>query len=106
MGILSTKDNLPKPQINIEKYLGTWYEIAQLPYFFERSAQNVTATYSQNPDGTIRVYNRSNYKTPEGKVKDVNGKAWPVDSSNSRLKVQFYWPMSADYWILKVADDY
>jgi len=106
MGLITSKDDLPKPQIDLERYLGTWYEIARLPYFFERKAQCVTATYSLNPDGTVRVYNRSNFKNPDGKVKDIVGKAWAVDDSNSRLKVQFYWPIRADYWILKVDDNY
>src|SRR5690606_27119019 len=63
---------------NAKKYLGKWYEIARFDYRFERNMDNVTATYSENPDGSIRVENRGyNYVKKEwkeaiGEAKFVN----------------------------------
>jgi lipocalin len=41
-----------------QRYLGTWYEIARLDYYFERGLVNVSATYTLNPDGSLQVINR------------------------------------------------
>ncbi len=44
--------------VDVQRYLGTWYEIALFDHGFERGCVGVTATYSANPDGTIKVVNR------------------------------------------------
>lgn len=89
--------------VDVNRYLGTWYELAAYPQFFERGCTNVKATYSLK-DGYIEVYNES---MKDGKPNNIKGKAFVVpDSCNSKLKVQFFWPFKGDYWIIDLAPDY
>ncbi|CAA6805210.1 MAG: Outer membrane lipoprotein Blc [uncultured Sulfurovum sp.] len=90
-------------QVDINKYLGTWYEIARYDQYFERGCSNISATYSLKEDKTIKVLNRC---TKEGKVDEAIGKAYAVDETNSKLKVSFFGPFYGDYWILMLDDDY
>lgn len=98
--------------VNLQQYAGTWYEIARFPMFFQRNcARDVTATYSLNPDGTVKVDNRC-IKTNGEQIGSV-GQAHAVDASNSQLKVTFlpswlrWLPVGqGDYWILKLDASY
>jgi apolipoprotein D and lipocalin family protein len=93
--------------VDLERYLGTWYEIATIPKRFQKGCVGVTATYSLRPDGKIRVINRCRKETLDGKLRDIEGKAWVVDkTTNAKLKVQFFWPFSGDYWIIELDADY
>lgn len=93
--------------VDLDRYLGTWYEIATIPQRFQKGCVAVTATYSFRPDGKIRVINRCRKETLDGKLKEVEGKAWVVDTStNAKLKVQFFWPFSGAYWIIELDPDY
>lgn len=93
--------------VDLERYLGTWYEIATIPQRFQKGCVAVTATYSFRPDGKIRVINRCRKETLDGKIKEVDGKAWVVDkATNAKLKVQFFWPFSGAYWIIELDADY
>ncbi|MCS3868737.1 apolipoprotein D and lipocalin family protein [Chryseobacterium ginsenosidimutans] len=91
---------------NAEKYLGKWYEIARFDYKFEKNMDNVTATYSQNPNGTIRVdnkgynYIKKEWKESIGEAKFVNEK------TEARLKVSFFKPIWAGYNVIDIDDDY
>ncbi len=89
--------------VDLKKYEGTWYSIASYPQFFERGTSNVRATYTAKDD-YIEVYNQS---TKDGKPNDITGKAFVVpNSGNAKLKVQFFWPLKGNYWIIDLADDY
>lgn len=98
--------------VDLKRYLGTWYEIARLPFRHEDpGARNVTAQYSLNEDGSIHVVN-SNINE-EGEAEEAVAEARPVDASNSKLKVSFLpeglrWvPFTkGDYWILRLDPDY
>jgi apolipoprotein D and lipocalin family protein len=93
--------------VDLERYLGTWYEIATIPQRFQKGCVGVTATYSFRPDGKIRVINRCRKETLDGKLREVEGKAWVVDkTTNAKLKVQFFWPFSGAYWIIELDPDY
>lgn len=93
--------------VDLQRYLGTWYEIATIPARFQRNCVGVTATYTARPDGTIGVVNRCRKFTLDGHEKSVRGKAWVVDKeSNAKLKVRFFWPFSGDYWIIELDPDY
>ena len=84
---------------NADKYLGKWYEIARFDYKFEKDMDNVTATYSQNPDGTIRVDNKG-YNYVKKQWKESIGEAKFVkDKNEARLKVSFFKPKSKKYRI-------
>jgi apolipoprotein D and lipocalin family protein len=94
------------PSVDLQRYLGKWYQIAYFPTTFQPNKGGmVTAEYSLDKKGKIRVVNTS-YKDDEGKeVRDVaTAKAWAVDKSNARLKVKFVWFASGNYWIVKLDD--
>jgi len=91
--------------VDIQKYKGTWYEIARFEHFFEEGCKNVTATYELKDDGDIKVINRC-AMIEDGKKKEATGVAYAVDDTNSKLKVSFFRPFYGDYWILDLASDY
>jgi len=91
--------------VDIEKYKGTWYEIARFEHFFEKGCKNVTATYELKNDGDIKVINRC-MMIEDNKQKEAFGVAYPSDKTNSKLKVSFFRPFYGDYYILDLADDY
>lgn len=97
-GATAVQDFQPK------KYLGKWYEIARLDYRFEENLNNVTATYSQNPDGTIKVDNKG-YDYVEKKWKGSIGEARFVkEPSEARLKVSFFKPFWSGYNVIDLVD--
>ena len=92
------------PYVELEKYLGEWYEIAHLPAKFQEGCNETTATYTLSKNGGISVLNRC---TKDGKMKQAKGKAKVVDkNSNAKLKVTFFWPFYGDYWIIKLGNNY
>ncbi len=95
------------PHVEIQRYLGTWYEIATIPQRFQKGCVGVTARYTLLENGDIEVVNTCRKKTLDGKVRSVRGKAWIVDkTTNAKLKVRFFWPFSGAYWIIDLDDDY
>ena len=91
-------------QVDLQRYLGKWYEIAHLPFRFENDCTDITATYSLSKDGKISVLNEC---LKDGKLKQAKGKAKVVDkSTGAKLKVTFFWPFSADYWIIDLGKTY
>ncbi len=95
------------PHVDLERYLGTWYEIARLPTWFEKDCAATTATYELKANGRIRVINRCRKGGLEGKPKEARGVARVVDpATNAKLKVRFFWPFSGDYWIIGLDEAY
>ena len=95
------------PKVDIDRYLGKWYEIARYPNRFEKACVAVTADYSLRDDGKVRVVNECRKGSLEGPIKRIEGKAWIVDAStNAKLKVQFFWPFRGAYWIIDLGKDY
>ena len=93
--------------VDLTRYQGLWYEIARLPNYFERKLKCVTATYTLREDGKITVLNKGNYITSPQKSSSSDGVAWVPDiKSPAKLKVQFFWPFSGDYWIMHLDQDY
>jgi apolipoprotein D and lipocalin family protein len=93
-------------RVDLQRYSGTWFEIAKFPQWFELGCENVTATYSVLPDGTVSVWNRC--QETGGRMRDAKGIARVADSvSNAKLKVKFNAsPFEGDYWVLRLSDDY
>jgi apolipoprotein D and lipocalin family protein len=102
------------PKIDINRYVGTWYEIARMPFRFQsQCAGDVTATYSLLEDGTIKVVNRC--RKQNGEFDEAVGRAKRAsdEGPNTKLKVRFapaflsllpfVW---GDYWIIDLAPDY
>lgn len=92
-------------EVNIQKYSGTWYEIARFEHFFEKGCKNVTATYEIKEDGDLKVINRC-VKIEDNEIKEATGVAYAVDDTNSKLKVSFFRPFYGDYYIIDLASDY
>ena len=91
--------------VNVEKYMGTWYEIASFPNSFQKGCSCSKADYELSDDKLyVKVINSCMKK---GKQGAVLGKAFVEEGSgNAKLKVQFFWPFKADYYIIALADDY
>jgi apolipoprotein D and lipocalin family protein len=92
----------PVNDFELERYLGTWYEIARLDHSFERGLDNVTAQYSLRDDGGVRVINRG-YSAEKGEWKEAEGKAFFVDENNrGYLKVSFFGPFYGSYVVFEL----
>ncbi|KAJ3677285.1 hypothetical protein LUZ60_003009 [Juncus effusus] len=99
--------------LDVNRYMGRWYEIACFPSLFQpKTGTNTRATYTLNPDGTIKVLNET---FTDGKRGFIQGTAYKVDESGdeAKLKVKFYvppflpiFPITGDYWVLHLGDDY
>jgi apolipoprotein D and lipocalin family protein len=90
----------------VEKYLGKWYEIARMDFRFERNLGNVTAQYSLNDDGSIRVCN-TGYDINTNERKQAIGKAkFRGDNEMAMLKVSFFGPFYSGYNVIAIDDDY
>jgi apolipoprotein D and lipocalin family protein len=94
------------PSVDLSRYVGKWYEIASFPTWFQKGCIGSIAEYSLRPDGDIDVLNQCR-KTPDGGLDSARGRAWVTDpATNAKLKVQFFWPFSGDYWIIDLGPDY
>jgi len=89
----------PVDGFNINKYMGTWYEIARLDHSFERGLTQVSAEYSLREDGGVRVVNRG-YSEKKKTWKEAEGKAYFVGRPDQGyLKVSFFGPFYGSYII-------
>ena len=87
---------------DIDRYLGTWYEIARLDHRFERGLSKVSASYTKRNDGGIDVSNRG-FNQQKNSWKEAVGRAYPVDSlGTGSLKVTFFWPFYAGYNVIEL----
>jgi apolipoprotein D and lipocalin family protein len=81
----------------VNRYLGTWYEIARLDHRFERGLNKISATYSLRPDGGVKVINKG-WNEAKGKWEEAEGKAYFIDQPDQgRLKVSFFGPFYGGY---------
>jgi lipocalin len=87
--------------LDLKKFLGTWYEIGRIQNSFEKDLVGVTATYSKKENGKVEVLNKGYFKTLDGKLKLAKGKAKPTDQPG-KLKVAFFLFFYADYNILEL----
>ncbi|PIF44749.1 apolipoprotein D and lipocalin family protein [Chryseobacterium sp. 52] len=89
-----------------KKYLGRWYEMARFDYRFEKNMDNVTAEYSENPNGSIQVRNKGyNYVKKEWK-ESVGEARFVKDKTEASLKVSFFKPIWAGYNVIDIDEDY
>ncbi|XP_073034672.1 temperature-induced lipocalin-1-like [Primulina eburnea] len=110
---MGTKEMEVVKGLNVERYMGRWYEIASFPSFFQpKNGVDTRATYTLNPDGTVHVLNET---WTGGKRDYIEGTAWKADpkSDEAKLKVKFYVPpllpiipVTGDYWVLYIDEDY
>ncbi|MFZ4928482.1 lipocalin family protein [Chryseobacterium sp. Mn2064] len=94
----------PVRQFDVNRYLGTWYEIARFDYYFEKDLDNAMAQYSLNADGNVDVVN-SGYNFKKNKWVSVNGTAkFRGDKDAAALKVSFFGPFYAGYNVVALED--
>ena len=101
LGCVNIPENVsPVIGFDIDRYLGTWYEIARLDHSFERGLEKVTAEYSLRDDGGIKVVNKG-FDSKKNIWKETIGKAYFIDDSDiGRLKVSFWGPFYGAYNII------
>ena len=92
----------PVKNFELERYLGTWYEIARLDHSFERGLENITADYSMADDGGVSVLNRG-YSKEKDEWEQAIGKAYFVEeTSTGYLKVSFFGPFYGSYVVFEL----
>ncbi len=93
--------------VDLERFMGDWYVIANIPTFLEEGAHNAVETYSLNEDGTIDttfVFHDGGF---DGELKEFNPKGFVLDEeSNAHWGMRFLWPIKSDYRIVYLDDDY
>jgi len=95
----------PITGFELDRYLGTWYEIARLDHSFERGLEQVTANYSMREDGGVRVLNRG-FSTKDNAWEEAEGRAYFVEDENTGyLKVSFFGPFYGSYVIFEMDKD-
>lgn len=100
------------PYVNLNSFLGSWYEIASIPQFFQRNCvKNTVANYTVDNEGGIDVLNTC--INQKGELISANGKAKVFDEkTNAKLSVTFLkifdwvYTLQGNYWIIDLADDY
>jgi apolipoprotein D and lipocalin family protein len=93
--------------VELERYAGTWFEIASFPQRFQRGCTGTTAVYTARADGEFDVLNRCRKETLDGEEKAARGRARVVDRvSNAKLEVSFFRPFWGDYWIIDLDPEY
>jgi apolipoprotein D and lipocalin family protein len=106
----SGNEDVPQPAkaVDLDHYLGHWYEFARYENGFERGCEAVTADYAKLADGLISVVNSCAHGSVTGPLTSAQGKAKVVaNSHDAKLKVSFFGPFHVgDYWVLDHADDY
>jgi len=94
-------------QVDLTRYVGTWYEIASYPARFQKGCVATEAEYALRSDGLIQVVNRCRKESLDGPLQSATGKARIVNPpANSRLEVSFFWPFWGDYCIIALDTDY
>lgn len=92
----------PVSGFQLDRYLGTWFEIARLDHSFERGLSRVTAEYSMREDGGVQVVNRG-FDAERGEWKEAEGKAYFVEDENlGYLKVSFFGPFYGSYVVFEL----
>ncbi|KAM7268800.1 hypothetical protein ACFE04_010966 [Oxalis oulophora] len=110
---MSKKEMQVVRNLDLNRYMGRWYEIASFPSFFQpKNGEDTRATYTLKDDGTVNVLNET---WSNGKRDYIEGIAYKADknSDEAKLKVKFYvppflplFPVVGDYWVLYVDEDY
>jgi apolipoprotein D and lipocalin family protein len=95
------------PYVDLERFMGDWYVIANIPTFLEKGAHNAVESYALNDDGTIAttfVFRKDSF---DGETKTYSPKAFVTDTeSNAIWGMRFVWPIKADYRIAFLDEDY
>jgi apolipoprotein D and lipocalin family protein len=95
------------PRVELDRFMGDWYVIANIPTSPEKGAHNAVESYKLNPDGTIATTFTFRKGGFDGPLKTMRPKGFVRDSaSNAVWAMQFVWPIRAEYLIAYLAPDY
>ena len=93
------------PALDLQRYLGRWYEVARYQHGFEKTLVGATAEYALRDDGKVSVLNSGFKNTLDGKYTDVKAVAWrPNDAVPGALKVKFFGLFTSDYLVFGLDD--
>jgi apolipoprotein D and lipocalin family protein len=94
-------------QVDLERFMGDWYVIANIPTFIEKGAYNAVESYRLGDDGTIQTTFTFNKGSHDGPLKTYRPRAIVRENtSNAVWDMQFVWPFKAEYRIIFLAADY
>lgn len=110
-GCASAPESLPPltlaSHVDLPRFMGDWYVIANIPTFLEKGAHNAKDNYRLQPDGTILTTYSFNADAPDGPAKHYESRGYVLDSSSNAVWGQQYvWPFKADYRISYLSPDY
>ena len=93
--------------VDIDRFMGDWYVIANIPTFIETDAHNAIESYALNEDGTIATTFTFYDGAPDGELKTYRPTGFIVDEqSNALWGMQFIWPFKAEFRVIYLDDDY
>jgi apolipoprotein D and lipocalin family protein len=93
--------------VDLKRFMGDWYVIANIPTFLEKGAHNAVETYELSDDGSIATTFKFRAGSFDGKQKEYNPRGFVRDAvSNATWGMRFVWPFKSDYRIVYLADDY
>lgn len=92
--------------VDIERFMGDWYVIANIPTSIEKGAHNAIETYRLDDDGSIATTFTFNDGSFDGKLKTYKPRGFVRDETNAIWGMQFIWPIKADYRIIYLDEDY
>ncbi len=94
-------------RVDLPRFMGDWYVIANIPTFIERGAHNAVENYALAPDGTIATTFTFRADSFTGKRRQYHPRGFVLDRrSNALWGMRFVWPIKADYRITYLNDDY
>jgi len=93
--------------VDLKRFMGDWYVIANIPTFLEKGAHNAVESYELDDDGSIATTFKFRADSFDGKQKEYNPRGFVRDTdSNATWGMRFVWPFKSDYRIVYLADDY
>ncbi len=93
--------------VDIQRFMGDWYVIANIPTFMEKNAYNAKESYRLEPDGTIATTFTFNKGGFDGPLKTYTPKGFVTDDPSKAVwGMQFFWPIKAEYRIIYLDPDY
>jgi apolipoprotein D and lipocalin family protein len=94
-------------RVDLQRFMGDWYVIANIPTWIEKGAHNAVESYALNADGSIATTFTFRQDSFDGEPKAYHPTGYVVDKeSNAVWGMQFIWPFKADYRIVHVSPDY
>ncbi len=106
-GCSSQPELAPVDHVDLDRFMGKWYVIANIPTFLEKDAYNAVETYERNEDGTINTTFSFRKGGFDGELKEFNPKGFLRDDpSNAVWGMRFIWPIKADYRVVYLDDGY